>query len=150
MPFVIRSRVWSFLLLPVLWNCAGTRPSNLGLSDGQLSPCPPTPNCVSSQATDREHKIEALTTQGADGITSLASIVKTLPRSEIVKQSEDYLHVEFTSLLLRFVDDVEFYLPEGRGVIEVRSASRLGRSDLGVNRKRVEQIRQLYKESKLK
>jgi uncharacterized protein (DUF1499 family) len=146
----LKLRFWlSCLVAPLLWGCTGTRPGDLGLTDGQLKPCPPTPNCVSSQATDAEHRIEPLASQGPDGIAQIAALVQTLPRAAIRKQSESYLYVEFTSFLLRFVDDVEFYQPQQGDTIEVRSASRLGRLDLGVNRKRVEQIRLLLRESKV-
>jgi uncharacterized protein (DUF1499 family) len=124
----------------------GDRPPNLGmhlssLGGGQFAPCAPTPNCVSSQASDGEHQIAPIIYQGnANQVwADLAQVVARLPNTTIVTQSENYLYAEFTSHLMGFVDDVEFYLTDG--AIQVRSASRLGESDLGVNRQRIETIR---------
>ena len=64
-----------------------------------------------------------------------------MPRTSIVEERADYLYAEFASRLLGFVDDVEFYFPPNERIIHVRSASRLGHSDFGVNRKRIEDIR---------
>ncbi len=122
---------------------AGKRPTDLGVKNGQLSPCPNTPNCVCSQGGDAEHQIAPLSYQSApeQAMTQLKQIIESLPKTQVITSSEDYLYAEFTSALVGFVDDVEFYLDRSAQVIQVRSASRLGKSDLGVNRKRVEQIR---------
>lgn len=120
--------------------CGGTRPE-LGVSSGQLRPCPPSPNCVSSQATDADHRVEPLPFSSPEPIQQLAEVLQEWPRVQVVTQSEDYLHAEFTSTLFRFIDDVEFYWNAQEGWMEVRSASRLGYSDLGVNRERVEALR---------
>jgi len=122
---------------------AGKRPSNLGVSNGQLAPCPNSPNCVSSQSTDVLHTIAPLTFTSTpeEAIANLKKIIESLPRTKIITESQDYLYAEFKSALLGFVDDVEFYLDRNANVIQVRSASRLGQSDLGVNRKRIETIR---------
>jgi len=124
--------------------CQGTRPAGLGVRDGQLQECPDSPNCVFSQSSKPDHKIDPLPLKGSpqDSMKRLARIVQAMERSKIVEQKDDYLYVEFTSALMRFVDDVEFYIPEAKNAIQVRSASRIGRSDWGVNRKRVEAIRQ--------
>ena len=126
---------------------AGSQPEGLGVKQGQLSLCPSTPNCVSSQSQDAEHYIEPLTYQGdnyRDAMIRLKEIITNQPRSYIVGESDNYLYAQFTSQWLGFVDDVEFYAnPDKPGVIEVRSASRLGESDLGVNRERIETLRQL-------
>lgn len=74
----------------------------------------------------------------------LRQIVNAMPRTRVVATTDDYLHVEFTSALLRFVDDVEFRVDVDAGVIHVRSASRVGRYDFGVNRRRVEAIRDAF------
>jgi uncharacterized protein (DUF1499 family) len=74
-------------------------------------------------------------------MSTLKSVISGMERSKIIEETDRYLYAEFTSALMGFVDDVECYLDEGEGVIHVRSASRLGQSDLGVNRKRVNQIR---------
>lgn len=122
---------------------AGKRPNNLGVRDGKLAPCPSTPNCVCSQSEDAEHKIEPLTYKSTPQVafTQLRQAIASQPRTKIITQSPNYLYAEFTSAIMKFVDDVEFYLDEDAKVIHVRSASRLGQSDLGVNRKRIETIR---------
>jgi uncharacterized protein (DUF1499 family) len=122
---------------------AGRRPNNLGISNGKLAPCPNSPNCVSSQSTDATHKIAPLTFTSTpeEAIANLKEIIQSLPRTRIISESQDYLYAEFKSALLGFVDDVEFYLDRNVNVIQVRSASRLGQSDLGVNRQRIETIR---------
>ena len=121
----------------------GKRPSNLGVRDGKLAPCPSTPNCVCSQSEDAGHKIEPLTYKSTPEVafTQLKQAIASQPRTKIITESPNYLYAEFTSAIMKFVDDVEFYLDEDAKVIHVRSASRLGQSDLGVNRKRIETIR---------
>jgi uncharacterized protein (DUF1499 family) len=131
--------------LPLIGNrFAGQRPTTLGVKDGQLAPCPTSPNCVVSQGnTDAEHAIAPLTYSGdpANALERLATLIKGLPRTTVVEQTENYLYAEFTSQWMGYVDDVEFYLDPVAEVIQVRSASRLGQSDLGVNRQRIEAIR---------
>lgn len=142
-----------FVLLPLVsvlvMGCSGVRPSNLGVRDGRLAPCPASPNCVSSQGADREHAIEPLRYTGtaAEAMAALKNTLLQMKRNRIVTATDTYLYAEFTSAIWRFVDDVEFSFDEGAKVIHVRSASRLGRSDLGVNRKRVEEIRTQWKTS---
>lgn len=126
-----------------LFSFSGSRPTNLGVTNGQLAACPSSPNCVSSQSQDVEHQIEALRYQGtpAEAIAQLKTAIESLPRTQIIQITDNYLYAEFTSALMGFVDDVEFYVNPAEPMIEVRSASRLGESDLGVNRQRVEAIR---------
>jgi uncharacterized protein (DUF1499 family) len=125
---------------------AGTRPDYLGVSEGKLAPCPVTPNCVSSQTQDKAHLIEPLSYQGSgeEAIERLAKIIASQPRTKIISQESDYLYAEFSSQWMGFVDDVEFYLDPSKNVIDVRSASRLGESDLNANRQRVETLRKLF------
>ena len=101
--------------------------------------CKPSPNCVSSQAnpSDREHYIAPI----HGSMAAVRKAVESLPRTTIVRAEKDYLYAEFRSALLRYVDDVEFF--SDGSVIHVRSCSRLGRRDFGVNRKRVERLRAL-------
>ncbi len=123
---------------------AGQPPETLGVNeDAQLSLCPASPNCVLSQATDEVHAIAPLTfgNDRQQAYTTLLKVLSVVPRTDIIETTDTYIRVEFTSNLLGFVDDGEFYFPEDDGVIQVRSASRLGESDLGVNRRRIEQIR---------
>ena len=126
-----------------LFSFSGTRPTNIGVAGGKLLACPNSPNCVSSRDTDAEHKIAPLTYTGdpVKAMADLKAVISSMPRTKIVTTEGNYLYAEFTSALMGYVDDVEFYLNVDKGIIEVRSASRLGESDLGVNRDRVEAIR---------
>ncbi len=118
-------------------------PNNLGIRDGRLAACPASPNCVSSTADNDRQRIAPLSFEGtaADAIAQLAEVMASFPRARVVEQTETYLRAEFTSAVFRFVDDVEFLAHETDGRIDVRSASRVGYSDFGVNRRRVESIR---------
>jgi uncharacterized protein (DUF1499 family) len=122
---------------------AGRPPVTLGAKSGTLAPCPDRPNCVSSRAADDEHMIAPLAFQGdaATAMAELVDVVRAMPRASLVTVEPDYLHVEFASKVFGFVDDVEFVPDRSAHVIHVRSAARLGVSDLGVNRRRVEAIR---------
>lgn len=126
-----------------MFGSAAARPGRLGLQSGRLRPCPPTRNCVSSEAgTPASQLVAPLPAPtGAGEMTRLAALIEAWPRTKVVFTGEGYLHAEFTSLLLRFVDDVEFRFDPASSVIHVRSASRIGRSDLGANRRRVEGLR---------
>ena len=119
------------------------RPLNLGISEGRLAPCPDLPNCVCSQSGGTRSAVAPLGISGdaAKAFQRLERIVAALPRTHIVTRTEDYLHAECRTPVLRFVDDLEFLLDGEADVIHVRSASRVGYSDLGVNRRRVETIR---------
>lgn len=123
---------------------SGKRPSDLGVRDGKLKPPPKSPNCVSSQAQDETHAIAPLgyRTTAEAALKAIAGIVRATPRTRIISQTNDYLYAEYETALMGYVDDVEFWLPPGEQIVHVRSASRLGYSDLGLNRKRVEDIRQ--------
>lgn len=121
------------------------RPDNLGVKDGRLAPPKRTPNCVSSQADpgDAEHFIAPIAFKG-DTPAAMAAIrkaVENMPGSTIVRTEGGYLYAEYRTKRMRFVDDVEFLHDAKAGVIHVRSASRLGRRDFGVNRARVEALR---------
>ena len=122
---------------------SGRRPTDLGVREGRLKPVPDTPNAVSSQTQSPTHAIAPLAyrTSREAAMAALAGIVAAMPGATVLVQEADYLYAEFESAWMGFVDDVEFHLPAGERVIHVRSASRLGRSDLGVNRRRVEAIR---------
>ena len=126
-----------------LFSLSGTRPTNLGVKDGKLAVCPSTPNCVCSQDPDQAHQIAPITYDGAPdaAFTKLKDIIQGMERAQIITEAADYLYAEFTSQLMGFVDDVEFYVDSAAQMIHVRAAARLGQSDLGVNRKRVETIR---------
>ena len=132
-------------ILILLTGCTGVIPK-LGIENGQLTQCPTTPNCVNSQARDKKHYIESILTTGKplEVKNHIMKILNELKRSKIIVAEDNYIRAEFTSKVFRFVDDVEFYFPDTKSkeiTIHVRSASRVGHSDLGVNRKRIEQIR---------
>ena len=133
---------------------SGQRPADLGVANGRLKPPSLTRNSVSSQA-DRypEHPqrryaaIEPLPlAQGnaAASLQTLAAVLRGMPGVVVVEQRPDYLYAQATTRWLRFVDDVEFFADPASGVIDVRSASRLGREDFGVNRQRVDAVRAAY------
>ena len=121
-----------------MFNFTGQRPNNLGVNDGKLAACPGTPNCVNSQSDGGKEKIEPLP---GVSIAEIKGVVEGMERTTIIEETDNYLYAEFKSKLMGFVDDVEFYLDSAVNVVHVRSASRLGQSDAGVNRKRVEEIR---------
>ena len=125
------------------FSLAGTPPTNLGVVDGKFAPCSTTPNCVSSQSPDQEHTIAPLsfTTSPEAAFNNLKATLAAQPRVNILTATNDYIRTEFTIPIVGFVDDVEFYLDRTANLIQVRSASRLGESDLGVNRKRLEMLR---------
>jgi uncharacterized protein (DUF1499 family) len=125
---------------------SGTRPDNLGVHDGRLAPPKRTPNSVSSQAdgnADAAHYIEPLRYAGdsRQAWVALRQVIDGMQRVKVITSDPNYLYAEFSSRLMGYVDDTEFYLDEKAGVIQVRSASRLGSSDFGVNRERIESIR---------
>lgn len=124
---------------------SGKRPEYLGVTDGRLPRCKRTPNCVSSQAdpADAGHYIAPIAFRGsaAEAMAAVRKAVEAMPRTRVIRAEGNYLYAEFRSKLMGFVDDVELLHDEGAGLIHVRSASRLGRRDFGVNRERVEALR---------
>jgi len=136
---------------------AGRPPADLGVSDGRLKPPANSRNSVSSQAMlypahpqfdyARIAPLEFLDGNATASMQALAGVLSAMPEIRLVRQQPDYLYAEARTPWLRFVDDLEFWANPARGVIEVRSASRLGREDFGVNRQRVEGIRAAYQAS---
>jgi uncharacterized protein (DUF1499 family) len=126
-----------------IFHFSGSRPGNLGIHDGRFAPCPSTPNCVSSQGTEPAVQIAPLKFSGDKTIAQIKAAVLAQPGSAIISETDSYLYAEFTSSLMGFVDDVEFYADNAAQTVQVRSASRLGESDLGVNRQRIESIRSM-------
>lgn len=125
--------------LLTLISCAGERPATLGVQNNQLATCPDSPNCVSSFEQRDSHSIAPL----SGNMAGVRAALEQMPQAVIVTDDGNYIHAEFTSRLMGFVDDVEFLADPASGQVHVRSASRLGHSDLGVNRERVEAIREL-------
>lgn len=124
-------------------SCSGKPPLNLGVSDSGLSSCPDKPNCVSSDAEDEQHKIEAYSLAVDSDLAwqAIKEALLKLPRTKIVTQTDGYLHAECRSALFGFVDDFELHLRPQEATVAIRSAARMGKSDFGVNRDRVEQLR---------
>jgi uncharacterized protein (DUF1499 family) len=115
------------------------------MSPRTLGLCPSSPNCVSTQAHDASHAIAPFRygKSRAEAKEALKDAIRSIPRTKLVEEDETYLHYEVTSLLFRFVDDVEFLFDDDTKTIHFRSASRTGYGDLGVNRTRMEQVRTL-------
>jgi uncharacterized protein (DUF1499 family) len=126
---------------------SGKRPDTLGVRDGRLASCPESPNCVSSDASQAGHRVEPfeLLDDAAGGFEAARDALLATPGTTLVSETADYLHVECASRVLGFVDDLELHLRADAGIIAVRSASRLGYSDLGANRRRVEALRSVLR-----
>lgn len=139
--------VWG---LAMVFSWFSRRPDGLGVHGGRLTACPASPNCVCSQDAGPAHAIEPLRfDDNADAAWDrLRRTVRAQPRMRVITEDDGYLHAEATTRLLRFVDDVEFLLDRVGRQIHVRSASRLGYSDLGTNRRRIEAIRAAFAETK--
>ena len=131
------------LLAGSLTACAGKPPPGLGVQEGRLAACPASPNCVSSQADDDRHRIAPLALRGEPDVAwaRLREILAARTDTRVAESRADYFRAEFRTRL-GFVDDGEFALDREAGVIHVRSASRVGYSDLGKNRERVEELRE--------
>jgi len=130
-------RRFTLACLPLLSACAGEPPDGIGVVEGRLAGCPDSPNCVCSFETRDSHYIEPLQAN----LAQVQQVLLGLPGARIVSSGNNYLYAEFTSRIMGFVDDVEFLYDPAAGLTHVRSASRLGYSDMGVNRKRIESIR---------
>ncbi len=123
--------------------CGGRMPTDIGPQGDRLVDCPDSPNCVSSFATDEQHGIAPLEVEGSFDAAwaALGDVIAGMERTETVKTSPGYIHAVQTSALMRYRDDLEFLANAAAGRIDVRSASRVGYGDMGVNRDRVESIR---------
>lgn len=147
---VIVALIVVVLLAGRLGLLSGKQPQGLGVADGKFKRLPRTPNCVSSQADLWKDSPQcdfariapiALAGDGPATIAKLAGVVEAMPGASVIERKADYLYVQFTTAMLKFVDDVELWFDPQANVIQVRSASRVGRKDLGVNRARIEAIR---------
>ncbi|WP_306533055.1 DUF1499 domain-containing protein [Geobacter sp.] len=150
MKFPMRRVMLTGMLAGLLPACVGGRPDNLGARNGTLSPCPSSPNCVSSQATDERHRIAPLAFRGDPdrAFTRLKQVLGRRDDTKIIEEQAGYLRVELRTTF--FVDDGEFLLDREQRVIHVRSASRVGYSDLGKNRRRMEEIRRAFTQAEPK
>ncbi|MDJ0687000.1 MAG: DUF1499 domain-containing protein [Xenococcaceae cyanobacterium MO_188.B32] len=147
--FILPTTAWAIpssqiAALPIVKNIfAGHAPDSLGVNEGHLSSCPNSPNCVLSQDADDSHLIAPIVydTDLDTARETLLKVLTVVPRTQVVEQTDNYIYAQSESRLIGFIDDLEFYFPPDEKVIHLRSASRLGESDLGVNRRRLEQIR---------
>ena len=121
-------------------------PDYSGLNNQLLSPCPITPNCVSSLETNSQNRIMPIPFEDSlkQAKDKIFQVLNSMHDAKIITQKNLYWHVEFTTRIFRYIDDVEFYFDASSSLIHVRSASRRGYWDLGVNRKRVEAIRLMF------
>ncbi len=138
------------LLSALLLSACGLGSAELRGSDGRLQACDGGPHCVSSLSRDPEKRVDPFHYSGKreEAQQALLRVLRNTPNAEVITESADYIHVEFTTPLMRYVDDVEFVLPSAENVIHVRSSSRIGYADFGANRERIEALRlaffQLY------
>ncbi len=134
------------LVIFVLLASSGNRIVGTDIVQGRLPPCPETPNCVSSQSSDKKHAIAPLRYEGRmeEARQRLLEVIKAQEQASTFRIRGNHIHAEFTSSFLRFVDDVNFVFDDNAKIIHVRSASRVGYFDLGVNRRRIEKIRSQF------
>ena len=121
-------------------------PKNLGIKNGRLASMPETPNAVSTQTDDKDKKVEPFKFQ-IDKENSMEKIKKAIAEyggASIIKEEENYMYVVFTTPVMKFKDDAEFYVDEENKVIHFRSASRVGRSDMGLNKERYDKLLRIY------
>jgi uncharacterized protein (DUF1499 family) len=139
----LSSGTWILLLflLILLTGCSGSKPGSIG----QFIDCPDKPNCISSKSMINAHMLSPLKYKGTklEAKETLLKVLESMPRIRVPTNTENFLHIEFTSKIFRFVDDVEFYFDEPE-MIHFRSASRVGHSDMGINRDRMSEISQLF------
>jgi uncharacterized protein (DUF1499 family) len=137
----LKSSIVSVLCFILLVGCRGER-QPIGIAAGTLAACPSTPNCVSSTTDSERHAIAPFTIVGTPEVAwhALHEVIAGMKRTEVITDRDDYLHVECTSRVFGFVDDLEFQLRADENLIAVRSASRIGYADHGVNRGRVEHV----------
>lgn len=120
----------------------------LGVTDGKLAPCPDSPNCVSTQSTQPDKQMEAISFQGPanEAMARIENTLNQMGSIRVATSEDNYLHATATTALLRYIDDVEFYFDAQEQLIHFRSASRIGYSDLGVNRARMERFCELFEQ----
>src|SRR6056297_1329597 len=139
-----------FISISLYWlskNQPTTAEVDLGIDNGQVAACPSTPNCVSTQAEpqDETHYVEPVPFKGTreELLAFLQDWINTQERAEVISHSDNYLHAVFASKTFGFKDDFEVFIPDGSKLVHIRSAARVGRSDLGVNRERYQTFRKL-------
>jgi len=142
-----------FITISLFWlskNQPNTAEVNIGIEKGEFAACPSTPNCVSTQANpqDETHYAEPIPFKGnrEELLTFLEDWIKTQNRAEVISRNDRYLHALFASKAFGFKDDFEIFIPDGSKLVHLRSAARVGRSDMGVNRERYQTFRKLITE----
>jgi uncharacterized protein (DUF1499 family) len=131
------------LILFIVNGCSGKRSDDIGIGSSGLRSCPKSPNCVSSEANDEQHAIESFRLKGDPNASwpLIRDEIVSMPRWVIVTATDNCIHVECKSRIFRFIDDLELCFNSSNGIISIRSASRIGYSDFGANRRRVELLR---------
>ena len=121
-----------------------SRPENV--NTGTLAPCPNSPNCVSTEATDEQHGIAPIPFSGspAEAQATLVDVLRGLPKTIIITNNDGYIYAETRSAMMNFVDDMDFIIDANQQIIRFRSAARLGKGDLGKNRERMELVRERF------
>jgi len=140
---MITVSIGSLMLVTILWGCSGNPAERQNSKSSGFLDCSDTPNCVSSLAKNPKNRVEPFKLK-KDPETSWDMVHKTvgsLPRTKIVSANSSDIHAECRSMIFRFVDDLMLHLTPSKGIIHIRSASRTGYFDLGVNRDRVENLR---------
>ncbi len=132
-----------FMVLVLAMRLIGPPEVNgMGVKNGLLKSCPDSPNCVSSQCGDGLHYLAPvpMTASLEETIEAINAVLSRRPSVRVMTCKVNYVHAIETSRIMRFVDDIEFFVDDANRVIHFRSASRVGYHDLGVNRKRMETL----------
>lgn len=141
-----KSLLLGLIMIGYLWSCA-VKPKTLGINENAFSPCSNKPNCVCSQAdaSDKQHFMPAweLSTLEEDK-AALKQAIKEFGNTKLITGGENYWHYEFTTGWMKYIDDVEFFFDLDQKKIHFKSASRVGYSDMGVNRKRMTRLKELF------
>jgi len=133
------------LSMLLLVGCASVEKKEIGIVEGKFYPCPTSPNCVSSMAPKENSSYikpilyKEITKDLAN--KKIIEILEKLKNTKIIESNDEYIHAEVRSSFFKFIDDIEFYFPKNKNIIQIRSLARTGYSDFGVNRKRMEKIR---------
>ena len=135
--------IFLFLILVYFVSCAGSVPDSIGIRNNKLAECPDSPNCVSSQSEKESHFMTSWKYKDSMDLVynEMIEFFKKKNDVKIIETRKNYIWLTFTIPVMGFVDDVEFYFPENEKVIHFRSASRVGYSDLGVNKNRMNQLK---------
>lgn len=138
------------LILIIVMMAKNMKTPELGVENGQFKPLSSNPNGVSSQAKDDSKLVETLPFSGDLEATKtlLLEVCKSYGDVKIIREERTYIHVVFTTGKMKFNDDAEFYLDEEKQLVHYRSESRIGYSDMGLNRERYDALASSYNELK--